>query len=218
MPDAVIPHDPTTDPIKSQIIEQAGQPTITRWTAPSGRKLVLADDPHPMLHKSPAGAAVQTAILEWRRLETLAHKSGGFLPDPKERSKAMEAVRNAATEVSTESARVFVDEEALFAPPRPADAVEALEDREIRDWLESLPSDRRATAMRDLSGRLALACARSPRPLGGYQQKALAMHRQRVEEDKPDAVKLLRLRKESVERARVAMSSITGLISRIPQR
>lgn len=104
-------------------------------------------------------------------------------------------------------------EVALYTPPRPVDVIEAMEDREIRDWLGSHPDAQAETFREGVPHRCLLAIMRSPTPLNPAIAK-MATHAWRTSVEARDAIaaNAVAMRLERVEFARLALLHATQTI------
>ncbi len=192
-------------------------------------KQTLAYGKNPDEGPSVAGAAVTLAT---NRLLTLELETERVLNDNHlsevGKNKRLEAVRaeslrgigNAFQYVEMAEENAIKAEAALYAVPQvdPTHSADAIQDREIRDWMRSLDVNQRTDILREIINdgheRILLALCRSPIPCGVPEKIAKQTWRDNVERKFPEKAKQVADQKASVEWARIAIGSAAKIAAK----
>lgn len=198
-------------------VDSEGGHPHTVITLPSGRTFAYGRNPHPGVNNEPAVYA-KAAVDIVEAAEKVAQASGGAI-DLEYSRNAMSEMRALTEKLDSYGASLEREEAAMYAPPR-ADAIEAIEDMEIRNYARTLSGEHRARFMEAVGSdpRLILTFARDPLRSPGFHQFATAKWRERVAREKQDALAGLGRRKEGVEWARILLGSATRLLSGTPTK
>lgn len=187
----------------------------TVMTLPSQRTLAFGRNPHPQADNEP-GLYARAAIEALQDLERVAQVSGGQA-GADSRKHAMGQVHAVTDKLTTYAASLEREEAELYRPPVPTQ-VEAIEDMEIRAYARNLKDEARTKLLESIKDdpRVMIAFARDPLRSPILHQLGTAKWRERVAQEKPEAVQSLQLRKDSIGWARSVLARVQGLIDTTP--
>lgn len=135
----------------------------------------------PIRDAGKALAALEQARQRAKDDRNLSDIGRAKVTDPA-RAAALAAIQEAAADLDELRHAAAVLERQVFGPPvlEPTDAVAAIVDREIRDYLRALPPGDRAASIKELGGSSAMLAAvlRSPIPLPVFSDYAAKLWRE----------------------------------------